>query len=166
MHLAHTAAFEHPPPPHPLSTPEKLPREYNVLCKVTSNSWQAFCRVNVEDAPGQSASTEARWEPPPPPSTLCQSPDTSFCHLCRPAPSCQQFKSAWWRLPPVAADNTAVQMLPAPKRWRRQRGLTSVLPVGTTEQHFAAIPCQWADGRVSKRPAWSHRLVKPCSAAQ
>ncbi|TNN76631.1 hypothetical protein EYF80_013083 [Liparis tanakae] len=78
--------------------------------------------------------------PPPPPSTLppalCQSPDTSFCHLCRPAPSCQQFKSAWRRLPPVAADNTAVQMLPVPKRWRRQRGLTSALPVGTTEQHF------------------------------
>lgn len=97
-----------PPPP---------PREYNVLCKVTSNSWQAFCPVNVEGALGQSASTEARWEiqslPATPPHPAGASPLTPPSSICADLPLAVNSSRAGCGIshPCVAADYTAVQML-------------------------------------------------------
>ncbi|CAK6969555.1 hypothetical protein EYF80_013083 [Scomber scombrus] len=73
-------------------------------------------------------------------------PPPFSCHLCRPAPSCQQFKSgaaASWRSLACARQLTT-QLCRCCQGWGgRQKmatpataRLTSVLPVGTTEWYF------------------------------
>ena len=106
-----TAMFDfHPPPLSPSSTPVKLPRDYNVLHKVTSNSWQFFCRVNAEDAPGQGASTEARWEPHSLPATLLHPVSLSLTPLptiCADLPPAVTSGGAGCGVPACAWQTTA-----------------------------------------------------------
>lgn len=82
---------------------------------MTSSSWQAFCWGNVEDAPGQIASTEAIWEPPFLPVTSLRSVPVSWHPLPAICADLSLAVNSSRVACGAAADNTAAQMLSGQK---------------------------------------------------
>lgn len=160
--LAHTAVFD-PSTPQP-PTAQRVQRfaqgDFQLLTGfLSSKRWRcpgAECQHR-----GQMGAPVSTCHPPPP----IASPLTPPAAICADLPLAVNSSRAGCGVPACAWQPTT-QLCRCCQGKKMATAatarLTSVLPVGTTEQHFARKPvavilCQWADRHGALSPVWNHQ---------